>query len=227
MARLTSMVPSCPSTAYSSNSRCSRRPKAFRRKGSLWNFGKRYGGALVFAFRNTPSLTAALGAARLTFFTRSRSISGDIGLTWRPIQPRVTTPFSLSWPTTIFTVSAGTTAVAPTTGVAKDRDQSRWRAIPESDFAINWANAVATNTVPRSSLGKEASEVPQRRNGTGKSGDRLSPFASFAGARCDPASVRLRIRMENTSRGRNYLPVRRWRAEHLAAQRIAGRKIAY
>src|SRR5262249_21866062 len=33
----------------SSNSRCSRRRKAFRRKGSLWNFGKRYRDALVLA----------------------------------------------------------------------------------------------------------------------------------------------------------------------------------
>jgi hypothetical protein len=97
--------------------------------------------------------------------------------------------------------------------VAKERDPSRWRAIPESDFAVTW------QTPSRQILFRDRASAKKhprfRKDATEPENQiRLSPLASFADARRDPASVRLWIRMEKSSRGRNYLPFRRWRAEH-------------
>jgi len=97
--------------------------------------------------------------------------------------------------------------VPPTTRGAKERDPSCSRAIPESDFAVT------AQTPPRRILFRDrvsAKKHPRFRKDASEPENReipVSPFASFAGARCDPANVRLRLRVENSSRGRNYFAV--------------------
>jgi hypothetical protein len=109
--------------------------------------------------------------------------------------------------------------------VAKDRSPSRWRAIPENDFAttaqtpsrqILFRDRASAKKHPR--LRKDASE-PENRGETG--GCRLLRHPQ--GAKCDRPASGCGLGWENSSRGRDYLPFRRWRAKHFggAKNRLA------
>ena len=57
---------------------------------------------------------SATSAPALFFRQRLSAISGVTGWICTPIQPRVTVPLSLSWATTVFTVSEGIAKAMPT-----------------------------------------------------------------------------------------------------------------